>query len=170
MDASAVVGGQCAAYYAEKPIFDAPGFSSILAGELVDRLQQQAALPASDLWLGNSVTHIAPGGGIGFVSTLADGRRLRSRVVVLATGGGVVSAGPSIDGKASDATLSADSASFMTDTPGLFAIGDAAVYAGKLRLILSAFHEAALMTQAARSLLTDTIGTKPLRRERRRRL
>ena len=38
-----------------------------------------------------------------------------------------------------------DAARFETSAPGLFAIGDAAVYPGKLRLILSAFHEAALM-------------------------
>jgi thioredoxin reductase (NADPH) len=42
-----------------------------------------------------------------------------------------------------------DTAKFETSTPGLFAIGDINTYAGKLKLILSAFHEAALMSQAA---------------------
>jgi thioredoxin reductase (NADPH) len=39
--------------------------------------------------------------------------------------------------------------SFETSTPGIFAIGDINWYPGKLKLILSGFHEAALMSQKA---------------------
>jgi thioredoxin reductase (NADPH) len=42
-----------------------------------------------------------------------------------------------------------DTAKFESETPGLFAIGDINSYSGKLKLILSGFHEAALMAQAA---------------------
>jgi thioredoxin reductase (NADPH) len=42
-----------------------------------------------------------------------------------------------------------DTARFETSTPGIFAIGDINDYPGKLKLILSGFHEAALMSQAA---------------------
>jgi thioredoxin reductase (NADPH) len=42
-----------------------------------------------------------------------------------------------------------DTAKFESTTPGIFAIGDINSYAGKLKLILSGFHEAALMAQAA---------------------
>ena len=42
-----------------------------------------------------------------------------------------------------------DTEKFETSTPGLFAIGDINTYPGKLKLILSGFHEAALMAQAA---------------------
>ncbi len=42
-----------------------------------------------------------------------------------------------------------DTAKFETETPGLFAIGDINTYPGKLKLILSGFHEAALMAQSA---------------------
>jgi thioredoxin reductase (NADPH) len=42
-----------------------------------------------------------------------------------------------------------DTAKFESETPGIFAIGDINTYAGKLKLILSGFHEAALMAQAA---------------------
>jgi thioredoxin reductase (NADPH) len=42
-----------------------------------------------------------------------------------------------------------DTAKFESATPGIFAIGDINAYAGKLKLILSGFHEAALMAQAA---------------------
>ncbi|MFJ5488929.1 NAD(P)/FAD-dependent oxidoreductase [Hansschlegelia beijingensis] len=42
-----------------------------------------------------------------------------------------------------------DTEKFETTTPGIFAIGDINAYPGKLKLILSGFHEAALMAQAA---------------------
>ena len=42
-----------------------------------------------------------------------------------------------------------DTVSFETSTPGIFAIGDINWYPGKLKLILSGFHEAALMAQKA---------------------
>lgn len=42
-----------------------------------------------------------------------------------------------------------DTEKFETSTPGIFAIGDINWYPGKLKLILSGFHEAALMAQAA---------------------
>jgi thioredoxin reductase (NADPH) len=42
-----------------------------------------------------------------------------------------------------------ETASFETSMPGIFAIGDINWYPGKLKLILSGFHEAALMAQKA---------------------
>jgi thioredoxin reductase (NADPH) len=42
-----------------------------------------------------------------------------------------------------------DTAAFETNVPGVFAIGDINTYAGKLKLILSGFHEGALMAQKA---------------------
>ena len=42
-----------------------------------------------------------------------------------------------------------DTEMFQTSTPGIFAIGDINTYPGKLKLILSGFHEAALMAQQA---------------------
>jgi thioredoxin reductase (NADPH) len=42
-----------------------------------------------------------------------------------------------------------DTAKFESGTQSIFAIGDINTYAGKLKLILSGFHEAALMAQAA---------------------
>lgn len=42
-----------------------------------------------------------------------------------------------------------DTARFETSEPRIFAIGDINTYPGKLKLILSGFHEAALMAQAA---------------------
>jgi thioredoxin reductase (NADPH) len=42
-----------------------------------------------------------------------------------------------------------DTARFESQTPGIFAIGDINSYPGKLKLILSGFHEAALMAHGA---------------------
>ena len=46
-----------------------------------------------------------------------------------------------------------DTEKFETSVAGIFAIGDINTYAGKLKLILSGFHEAALMAQAAFKLI-----------------
>lgn len=42
-----------------------------------------------------------------------------------------------------------DTEKFETSTPGIFAVGDINYYPGKLKLILSGFHEAALMSRQA---------------------
>lgn len=47
-----------------------------------------------------------------------------------------------------------DTEKFQTSTPGIFAIGDINWYPGKLKLILSGFHEAALMAQAAKHVVS----------------
>jgi thioredoxin reductase (NADPH) len=48
-----------------------------------------------------------------------------------------------------DELIPVETAAFETSVPGLFAIGDINTYPGKLKLILSGFHEAALMAQKA---------------------
>lgn len=45
--------------------------------------------------------------------------------------------------------IAVDTEKFETSTPGVFCIGDMAFYPGKLKLILSGFHEAALMSHGA---------------------
>ena len=45
-----------------------------------------------------------------------------------------------------------DTEKFESSEPGIFAIGDINWYPGKLKLILSGFHEAALMSQAAKRI------------------
>jgi thioredoxin reductase (NADPH) len=49
--------------------------------------------------------------------------------------------------------IAVDTAKFETSEPGIFAIGDINNYPGKLKLILSGFHEAALMAQAAHHIV-----------------
>lgn len=50
--------------------------------------------------------------------------------------------------------IKVDTEKFETSEPGIFAIGDINWYPGKLKLILSGFHEAALMTQAAKRIIS----------------
>ena len=45
--------------------------------------------------------------------------------------------------------VAVDTAKFESSVPGIFAVGDINTYPGKLKLILSGFHEAALMAQQA---------------------
>jgi len=49
--------------------------------------------------------------------------------------------------------IAVDTEKFQTSEPGIFAIGDINSYPGKLKLILSGFHEAALMSQAAHAIV-----------------
>ncbi len=43
IDSLPQAGGQCSEIYPKKPIYDIPGYPSILAGELIDKLQEQIA-------------------------------------------------------------------------------------------------------------------------------
>jgi thioredoxin reductase (NADPH) len=51
--------------------------------------------------------------------------------------------------KLQDGLVPVDTEKFESSLPGVFAVGDINVYSGKLKLILSGFHEAALMAKAA---------------------
>ncbi|MEM8796666.1 MAG: NAD(P)/FAD-dependent oxidoreductase [Pseudomonadota bacterium] len=50
--------------------------------------------------------------------------------------------------------IAVDTEKFETSEPGIFAIGDINTYPGKLKLILSGFHEAALMAHAAKKIIS----------------
>jgi thioredoxin reductase (NADPH) len=49
--------------------------------------------------------------------------------------------------------ITVDTATYQTTEPGIFAVGDINTYPGKLKLILSGFHEVALMAQAAHKIV-----------------
>ncbi len=55
VDALGMVGGQCAALYPEKPIYDIPGHPAIDAADLIEKLTQQAAPFAPTYHLGQQV-------------------------------------------------------------------------------------------------------------------
>ncbi len=80
-------GGQCAALYPEKPIYDVPAYPSILAGELIERLEAQAAPFAPQKFLGQRVDGLARNGE-DFVLTTSAGNVVQARAVLIAAGAG----------------------------------------------------------------------------------
>ncbi|MFZ2586797.1 MAG: NAD(P)/FAD-dependent oxidoreductase [Alphaproteobacteria bacterium] len=87
MDALPHTGGQLAALYPEKPIYDIPGHPHILAGDLVKNLEAQAAPYAPTYLLGEPVTAMTEDTGT-FTLTTAS-HTVQAKVVVIAGGGGM---------------------------------------------------------------------------------
>ena len=86
-DALEAPGGQCSALYPEKPIFDIPGHPRIDAGELVDRLVDQAAPFAPVYHLGDAVARL-DADPAGFIVETAAGLAVAARAVIIAAGAG----------------------------------------------------------------------------------
>jgi thioredoxin reductase (NADPH) len=86
-DALPAPGGQCAALYPEKPIYDIPGYPRIGAAELVERLIEQASPFAPAFHLGQAVSGLTAREQ-GFVVENAAGLRVATRAVVIAAGAG----------------------------------------------------------------------------------
>jgi len=89
IDALPQPGGQCSEIYPKKPIYDIPGFTEILAGDLVDNLMKQASPFKPGFTLGESAESIEEDGGGGYVVTTDRGTKHRAPVVVIAGGLGV---------------------------------------------------------------------------------
>ena len=87
IDALEAPGGQCAALYPEKPIYDIPGYPRIAAQELVHKLVEQAAPFAPAYRLGHPVTALTPRDG-GFVLRTASDTSVVARAVIVAAGAG----------------------------------------------------------------------------------
>lgn len=92
IDVLDVAGGQCAALYPEKPIYDIPGWPRIAAGDLIAKLIEQAEPFAPVYHLGQRVETIADGPDSGFLLTTSAETRIRCRAVMVA--GGVGAFGP----------------------------------------------------------------------------
>ena len=80
-------GGQCTALYPEKPIYDIPGYPSILAHELIDRLKEQAAPFHPIYHLGQSVTKLEKTQS-GFDIETSKGTKISAKAVIIAGGAG----------------------------------------------------------------------------------
>jgi len=91
VDALDMTGGQCAALYPEKPIYDIPGYPAIDAVELIAKLEQQAAPFHPVYHLGRRVEQLLPrdgADGADLQVTLDDGSRITARAVIIAAGVG----------------------------------------------------------------------------------
>src|SRR3954471_10564170 len=81
IDALDVIGGQCAALYPEKPIYDIPGYPSIDAADLIERLNEQTAPFSPDYHLGQQVVSLSSVAD-GFVIENAAGVSRLARAVI----------------------------------------------------------------------------------------
>lgn len=88
LDALDLAGGQCAALYPEKPIYDIPGHPKIEAQALIDRLVEQAA-PFDPVYkLGSAVASLSGDARQGFILTTAAGDTVSAKAVLVAAGCG----------------------------------------------------------------------------------
>lgn len=87
IDALDSVGGQCAALYPEKPIYDIPGHPAIDAAQLVQRLEAQAEPFAPVYHLGQRVEGLKADGER-FVLATSTGRRVAAKAIMIAAGAG----------------------------------------------------------------------------------
>jgi thioredoxin reductase (NADPH) len=99
IDALDMTGGQCAALYPEKPIYDIPGYPSILALELVEKLAKQAAPFAPVYHLGQRVEKVERVTGGGWRVTTSKGTIIDCKAIVIAAGCGAFGPNrPPLDG------------------------------------------------------------------------
>jgi thioredoxin reductase (NADPH) len=81
------VGGQCAALYPEKPIYDIPAYPSIAAAGLIERLEAQIAPFAARRFLNQQVVELS--GVVGaFELRTSAGVVIKAKAVVIAAGAG----------------------------------------------------------------------------------
>jgi thioredoxin reductase (NADPH) len=82
-------GGQCSEIYPKKPIYDIPGFPSVLAGELIDNLMEQAAPFKPGFTLGEAAMTIEKTEEGKFIVTTVKGTQHEAPIVMIAGGLGV---------------------------------------------------------------------------------
>lgn len=80
------IGGQLSEIYPRKPIYDIPGYPSVLAQELVDNLLKQAEPFKPGFTLGERIESLEKRGEADFVITTNMGTQIHSKVVVIAAG------------------------------------------------------------------------------------
>ncbi|TIW79933.1 MAG: NAD(P)/FAD-dependent oxidoreductase, partial [Mesorhizobium sp.] len=81
-------GGQCAELYPEKPIYDIPGWPSISAQGLVDKLLEQVEPFKPDFTYNRMVSSLEKLDDGGFRVTTDENEVFEAKVVVIAAGGG----------------------------------------------------------------------------------
>lgn len=86
VDALPIVGGQLAEIYPKKPIYDIPGYPSVLAGELVDNLMKQIEPFGPEFTLGERAESLERLDNNHFRLTTNRGTVLQAPVIAIAGG------------------------------------------------------------------------------------
>jgi thioredoxin reductase (NADPH) len=89
IDSLPQAGGQCSEIYPKKPIYDIPGFPTILAGELIENLIEQAAPFKPGFTLGEAALSIEKNNENQFVVKTEKGTSHMAPIVIIAGGLGV---------------------------------------------------------------------------------
>jgi len=89
IDSLAQPGGQLTEIYPKKPIYDIPGYPTVDAGELVDKLMEQIAPFKPEFTLGESAISIDEVEESQFIVTTNKGTQHKAPVVMIAGGLGV---------------------------------------------------------------------------------
>lgn len=89
IDSLPQAGGQCSEIYPKKPIYDIPGFPSVLAGDLVDNLMEQAAPFKPGFTLGEAAMTIDKTEDNQYIVTTVRGTQHQAPIVMIAGGLGV---------------------------------------------------------------------------------
>lgn len=87
IDTLEAVGGQCAALYPEKPIYDIPGYPAIMAADLIDQLKTQAKPFQPTYHLGQRVEQLHKTDE-GFTVVTSKGTTISCKAVIIAAGCG----------------------------------------------------------------------------------
>ena len=99
IDAIPFPGGQLSEIYPKKPIYDIPGFPSVLAGELIDNLMEQAKPFKPGFTLGERAESISRQKDKSFIVTSSEGTKHNAPIVFIAGGlGSFEPRKPRIDG------------------------------------------------------------------------
>lgn len=88
IDALSHTGGQLRALYPDKPIYDIPGFPSVLAGDLVDHLERQATPFAPTYHLGQQATACTRTTNGRLYLTTSTGQNIDAGALLIAGGAG----------------------------------------------------------------------------------
>ena len=86
IDAIPIPGGQLSEIYPKKPIYDIPGFPSILAGELIDNLMKQASPFKPGFTLGERAESIVKRKNGEFIVTTNKGTKHIAPIIFIAGG------------------------------------------------------------------------------------
>ena len=89
IDSLPIAGGQCSEIYPKKPIYDIPGYPTILAGDLIAKLMEQVKPFKPGFTLGETASKIEKKEDNQFIVTTKQGTKHIAPVVAIAGGLGV---------------------------------------------------------------------------------
>lgn len=88
IDTLDVIGGQCAALYPEKPIYDIPGFPALTAQALIEQLHAQVLPFVPDFYLNQKALSLTAEDETHWIIETATSQQFKAKAVIIAAGAG----------------------------------------------------------------------------------